>query len=99
MRKIKICAAMLLVLSLSGCKGERLGVIKGPEFDYIILGEDVYERIYDSSITDADQGEYLGYVTDGGQIKFEVYDVLNDEDEYRYCYGVDQSFVYKITEE
>lgn len=99
MRKIKRMISLGLCLAIAtGCRGTRLGVIKGPEFDYIILGEDVYERVDDSDVSNNDKGEFLGYVTDGGRIKFEVYDVLNDQDEYRYCLWDYEGFIYRIVE-
>lgn len=98
MKRCKLGWILVGIFSLTGCMEKRLGNIKGPEQEYIIIGEEVFEKVIDSGISIHDKGELLGVVTDGGQIKFEVYDILNDEDEYRYCLWDSEGIIYKKVE-
>ncbi len=93
-----LLAAALLVLT--GCASNVIGTIHGPEWDTIIVDDVSYTKVSGSGVTAADQGDYLGTVTDGDKITFRVYSVKNHpEGEYLYCLWDWEGSIYQRAEE
>jgi hypothetical protein len=74
-----------------------MGATQGPEREEIVMDGVSYRAVTNPSMTAADQGRYLGIVTDGnGAVRFRVYTVKGDaEGTYRYCFWNYEGFLYQ----
>jgi hypothetical protein len=93
---LALFAVVTLALLLAG-NGRVIGAIQGPEREEIVMDGVPYHVVTNPSITAADQGRYLGIVTDGdGAVRFRVYTVKGDaEGTYRYCFWDYEGFLYQ----
>jgi hypothetical protein len=93
---LALFALLALALLLAG-SGRVMGAIQDPEREEIVMDGVSYHVVTNPSITAADQGRYLGIVTDGdGAVHFRVYTVKGDtEGTYRYCFWDCERFLYQ----
>lgn len=99
-RKILALPLAAGLLILGGCGGKVIGEIHGAEWETIVVDGVTYARVSGSGVTAADQGDYLGKVTDGGKTTFRVYAVKGDEEGiYRYCAWDWEGWIYQRVEE
>ena len=81
-----ILLAGFMLLALAGCTSKEIGKIQGAEWNTIIIDDVEYSKTTSSAFSVSDRGDYLGTVTDGGNVAFKVYSVKNDtEGRYIYC--------------
>ena len=97
MRKALAVLVLLgVLLALPGCSRKVIGKIRGPEFDTIVVDQVEYARVDGSGTAVEDRGDYLGVVTDGGNITFRVFTVKQDPArQYLYCLWDYEGIIYQ----
>lgn len=94
----KLLALLLclsLVCSLAACGRKPIGVLKGEIGEILEIGGTEYRLTFDSGVTTADKGDYLGNATDGKK-GFKCYAVKNrPEGQYILCYWEWEPMVYE----
>ena len=95
----KLIAALLLIAIIIALLNIRqilympvIGTISGAENEKITIGNDVYEKTYDTPVSRSDKGKYLGTVTNS-KIKMRVYET--PETDYVYVMWEWEGAIYR----
>jgi len=95
----KIISAVLLIIMVFALFNIRqllyipvIGSISGAENEKITIGNDVYEKTQDASVSRSDKGKYVGTVSNG-KIKMRVYET--PETDYIYAMWEWEGAIYK----
>lgn len=91
---IILCSMTVLYVHTFGAPV--VGTIHGAEWEYLSVGEELYEKTYDSPVHRADKGSFIGIVTNG-DTKFRIYSIKGT-DEYLYCQWEWEGQIYKRTQ-
>ena len=87
--------AVIVAATMLLGRGNMVGRISGPEWDYLEMNGVSYVRWDDAPYTIADRGEFLGLATDGEQ-EFCLYAVKGDEEKNCiYCFWDWEGFFYR----
>ena len=83
-----LCGVLFLVSIISIAKvtivAKVIGTISGPEYDYITIDDVTYEVDYNTGLSNADKGKFLGIIRSGDHT-FRIYSVKGDnENQYIY---------------
>ncbi len=70
-----------------------IGVITGPEWEYLIVNGINYERDNNAPVNGADRGHFMGVATNG-DTRFRVYSITENNN-YLYCMWEWEGYIFK----
>ena len=83
---ILIVLIALFVLYQIHCYNDVIGTSENKQNDLIVIGDTVYAANPDLPFTEADKGEFLGFIRAGG-MRWRVFSIKGDE-EGKYLYSL-----------